>query len=384
LLVAHNDDASKNLLRYVKGLCEYLCHAPDAPAKVGDIDRADRISLTNGSVIKAIPGGNPKAIRSHGGAVWFDEYAYHRDQEENYRAADPVIFQHEGVFRIVSSPFSDGDLFWRIWRNEDDKYSDWGRHKITLQDAIDGGLKTRKGNPIDIEAIRRGQPDEDAWNAEYNCIPLSDAQSYWPWVVLNKCRGVVPVLTGSRYGGFDVARSANGDLAALAECIRDDDRYGLSKTIWAERGVDFESMQAGVLREFRERKWERMAIDASGLGLETAERIQRKLTTARVDAVKFTPQSKSDMATTARALADEGKLWIDDDRELLLDLHSIKRIVGDNSVKYDAERNERGHADRAWAAFLAIHAAGRPIREIDVSAFQQTRRARSRKKNWRG
>jgi phage FluMu gp28-like protein len=45
------------------------------------------------------------------------------------------------------------------------------------------------------------------------------------------------------------------------------------------------------------------------------------------------------------------------DHELVQDLCSIKRtITSMGNVRYDAEHNARGHADRAWALALAIHA----------------------------
>jgi len=271
-------------MKYVKALARWLCRAPDAPVGIGEIDRVNSISLTNGSVIKALPGGNPQHILSHGGSVWLDEFAFHRDQERNYYNAEPVIMQSGGVLRITSTPFSDGDLFWNIYSNLDGKYDSWSRHKVTIKDAIAKGLKTRKIDPetgehipIDFADLRAGMPDEDEFNAAYMCIPLSDAASCWPWALLNRMRALPPITGGARYGGFDVARVARGDFAALGECIREDERYGIQKSVWAERGVNFQSMQDGVVEAFNERNWVRMCLDGNGIGMETAERLQKRL-----------------------------------------------------------------------------------------------------------
>jgi len=361
-MVAHNQEASDNLLRYVKDLGEWLCAAPDAPVQVVYPQRADRVRFTNSSVVKAMPGGNPHAIRSHGGSVWFDEYAYHRDQKENYRAAEPVIFQHEGDFRIVSTPFSDVDMFHGIFLNRDGKWDDWSRHKVTIQDAIRDGLLTRKFNPIDVEALRRGMPDDDAFNAEYMCVPLSDADSYFPRELLDLAvlRYDPHFKSGSMYGGFDVARSKRGDYAALAEVRRDGDRWQGEPTVWQARGEKFQAMQDRAVRAFEDNGWVRMAVDAGGIGNETAERIQDRLGRSCVEAVIFSSQSKAEMAYALRGLLDKGHMSLADDRELLLDLHAIKRQVIENNIKIDSVKtDERGHADRAWALALAVRAAGK-------------------------
>jgi phage FluMu gp28-like protein len=349
-------------MRYVKSIATWMCRAPDAPVQIGETDTKSALGLSNGSIIKALPGGNPDAILSHGGSVWMDEFAFHRDQKRNLANADPVIVQHGGVLRITSTPFSDGDECWTVYANLDDKYPSYSRHKTTIVDAINDGLRTRKDEPIDLEVLRQGIPDPDEFNAAYMGIPLSDSDSFWPWTTLNGMRAVQPVTEGQRYGGFDVARVKHGDFAALGETVRNGDRYGLQETVWTERGVDYPSMQDGVVRAFNDRHWIRMAIDANGIGNETAERLAQRLGKARVDCCMMTPGDKADMQTTAKHLANEGRLWIADDRDLLLDLHSIKRIITDSAnIKYDSDRNERGHADRAWASMLSLRAAGQGV-----------------------
>ena len=360
LLVAHNQDSSNNLMRYIKGLSLWMCKAPDAPVKIGNIDRAAAISFTNLSEIKAIPGGNPDAILSHGGSVLMDEFAFHRDQYRNYANADPVTVQHEGVLRITTTPFSDTDLAWDIFDDPEEKWEDWTRHHTTMVDAIGDGLLTRKGNPIDLEYLRRGMPDEDEFNAAYMGVPLSSRDSYLGDLIPQARKKYVDGWKGGdAYGGFDVARVGRGDIAAMAEVRRQDERHQAEPIIWAKRGVEFPVMQDKAVEFFRERKWVRMAIDANGIGLETSQRITKRLGTARVDSCMMSSQDKATMMTTLRDLMEHGNFALPDDRDLLLDLKSIKRIVTDSAnIRYDAERNDRGHADRAWALALAVRAAG--------------------------
>ena len=51
------------------------------------------------------------------------------------------------------------------------------------------------------------------------------------------------------------------------------------------------------------------------------------------------------------------------DRELVAQLHSIKRrVLPSGNVSFDAERTNRGHADRFWALVLACQKERGPAR----------------------
>jgi phage FluMu gp28-like protein len=228
--------------------------------------------------------------------------------------------------------------------------------------------------------VQEKQPDTDAFAQEFGCEPISDKESYLgEFLDAARLRYDENFTAGSLYGGFDVARSANGDYAALAEVRRHEDRYQASPIVWAERGKDFEAMQTEASRRFKDRDWQRMGVDSTGLGMETAERLQKSLGTSKVDAVYFSPQEKDKMMTTLRSLLEMGQLALPPDQELLLDLRAIKRIVGQSSVRYDAKHDElRGHADRAWALALAVRAAGkaRPESKQPSTYIRNRRRPR--------
>ncbi len=382
LIVSHDQEASSDVLRYAKSWARWLAKLGIQGARPmeGGRDTATTLEVASGCRVVAIPGGRPEAIRHYGGNTWLDEASHQKRFRANFQAAGPVISQAEGVLRVVSSAFSDADGFWEIFSNRDSIYEDWGRHTTTIHDAIKAGLKTRKGNPYNLEELRKDVPDPDAFGAEFECRPMSDAESFFTWDTLDRCGAVPKLEQGTKYGGFDVARSKKGDLAAICEVVRDGDRYSATETIWAERGVEFEAMEDLAARLFKERGWARMAIDETGLGMMIAERLRKRLGgPAVVDCVTMNPQTKADMMTHLRSLADQGKLHIPADRELRLDLHGIKRIVGDNSIRYDADRNERGHADRAWALALAVRAAGREPLKVEYGY----RAVKSRGRRWK-
>ena len=103
----------------------------------------------------------------------------------------------------------------------------------------------------------------------------------------------------------------------------------------------------------------RAEIDATGLGMQLAEEAQQTFGPYRVEPTTFTATVKEDLAVTLRRRFEDRQVRIPVDREIREDLHSIKKYTTSaGNIRFDAERTERGHADRFWALALAVHAAG--------------------------
>jgi phage FluMu gp28-like protein len=378
LVVSQDQEASNDLLEYARSWARWF-HEIGYPGARIIRDRATEIKFENGCRVVAIPGGRPEAIRHYGGNVWLDEAAHQKQLYKNLAAAGPVISQANGKLRLISSVFSDADEFYQVYSG---KRKGWSVHTTTIHDAIAQGHCDRQGNPIDINELRLDVPDSDIFACEYECIPLSDADSYFPTDLLDRAE-LLPPVEGEAYGGYDVARSARGDFSVVCEVKRKDDRYS-ARILKAMRGTDYDAQEDIVERYFRERKWVRMAIDATGLGGPVAERLRKRCGGAsRVEEVTMTNQVKADLMTNLRSLMDQGKLALPDDRELRLDLHGIKRIIGDSTIRYDANRNERGHADRAWALALAVRAAGKASPRVQFG-YVPARMGGSKRVNWKG
>ena len=68
----------------------------------------------------------------------------------------------------------------------------------------------------------------------------------------------------------------------------------------------------------------------------------------------FTNASKERWCTDFKILLQRRDVDLPRDRELVAQLHSIKRrVLPSGNVSFDAERTNRGHADRYWALVLA-------------------------------
>jgi phage FluMu gp28-like protein len=73
--------------------------------------------------------------------------------------------------------------------------------------------------------------------------------------------------------------------------------------------------------------------------------------------VSFTNQTKELWAVEARLQAERGATPLPVDREISYQIHSIKKkITAAKNNVFDAERNEKHHADKFWAWALAIWA----------------------------
>jgi hypothetical protein len=106
------------------------------------------------------------------------------------------------------------------------------------------------------------------------------------------------------------------------------------------------------------------SIDSLTLGLEL---FNRPTDTARAHAVpnlsrdfpqvvgeNFTNESKERWATDFKILLQRRDVTLPRDRELLGQVHAIKRrVLPSGKVSFDAERNARGHTDKFWAVALA-------------------------------
>jgi phage FluMu gp28-like protein len=102
-------------------------------------------------------------------------------------------------------------------------------------------------------------------------------------------------------------------------------------------------------------------MDQTGMGEKPVEDARRRYG-SRVAGVIFSGPSKQRMALAAKQAFESRTVKIPiANAALRSDLHAIKREFSDTGQpRFIADRDSNGHADRAWALFLAIDAATRP------------------------
>jgi phage FluMu gp28-like protein len=102
----------------------------------------------------------------------------------------------------------------------------------------------------------------------------------------------------------------------------------------------------------------RCGIDATGLGMQFAERAAQKYGKYRVEEVRFTAPVKEALAYPVRAAFEDKGIRIPMRDRVRADLRAIKKTTtAAGNIRFDADRSENGHADRFWALALAVSEA---------------------------
>jgi phage FluMu gp28-like protein len=311
------------------------------------------VRLPGGVRIIGLP-ANPMTARGFTGDVFLDEFAMHADDGEIWSALFPTLLRGEGELDVASTPRGRKNVFYRLRENER-----FGHQRVSLEDAVSQGLD------VDTVAMREGLADELAWRQEFCCEFVDESTSFMTHELIKQChdpRLGVPVdwsclgrPGAAVYVGVDVGRYR--DVTAIWLWERQGEEF-MTRGVEVLAAAPFGEQESVIGRILQQRGVRRCCIDATGLGLQLAERLAERFGEHRVEGVTFTRGLKSELAGGLRVLAERGLLRIPADVTIANDWHSIARIVtGGGHVRFDADRSSGGHADRFWAAALGIHAA---------------------------
>ncbi|MBI4442605.1 MAG: hypothetical protein HY649_04445 [Acidobacteria bacterium] len=365
------------------------------------------VKFPNGSRIIGVP-ANPDTARGYTGNMILDEFAFHQHDREIWAAAFGRVSREGLKLRVISTPNGQRGKFYELAKElgladgnresgfgirdsgieqpNSEPRSPWSGHWCDVHTAV------KLGCPLDTKALRQALGDEESWQQEYECVFLSDSQNYIPMDLITECEhsqatvslppdwegraegrdsgfGIrnsqTPVtnsqspipnpVSGERecYFGYDVGRVRDVAVVAVVEKVGD--------VYWTRALIEMPktkfSAQEQVIADVIPFCL-RGAVDATGLGMDMAERLAQKFP-GRVEPVSFTLSRKQDLAMRLKQQFEEHRLRIPESRELRRDLNAVKReVTSAGNVRFDAERTEQGHADRFWALALALHAAG--------------------------
>lgn len=393
-----DEDKAKDFLGYCRFWCEQLNKL--TPEPVVDLSKWTKFEghFPDGSRVLALS-SNPNAVRSQGGDVTLDEFAFHEDPAELYDASQPCLLWHpDSIFEVISSVNGVTDEFWRLSEEAKSGKNRFSYHSIRLDQAVEEGLALKIWkrripefrdvaalNAAFLENVRSGCRTLEAYEREYLCIPALSANLVRP-EEFDACAILKDVPEEPKadkqynalYVGIDCGRSNDLTDLTLLEMGIDRSapahlsnvyRYVAHKTMW---NTPF-PIQEKIARRFcGHRALCGGLIDIGSVGRGLAESV-RDETGSIVDCWAFTAPRKAAMAERVRQYFQQRRIAVPNDPKLKADICCVTKTQSKESGAWKYEgRCADSHGDRFWALALALEAAeqANPITLGAMSDYQ--------------
>lgn len=372
VLLSAGERQSKELMEKVKMHCKaYMIAASDIQVDTFDVSDDNKytmltITLFNGARIIGLP-ANPDTARGFSANVVLDEFAFHKDSDKIWKALFPTISRGYKI-RIVSTPQGLGNRFHRLFTND----NRWSKHEVDIYQAVKDGV------PHNIDELREGLDDPEAWEQEFE-VKFIDAASAWiTYEMISACQhDSVPAeiyygdlnddiinrikksIHGRSFGGFDIGRRRDLTVLDIEDHIGD--------VFWNRATIIFPKVRLTLQKQMLWKimniiNMERICIDSTGMGLSLGEDTVDKYGSYRAEQVEFTNPVKKDLAVRTRNIFEDRLCRIAICQKLRDDLHAVKKTTtAAGNIRFDAERTDLGHADRFWAKSLAFMASDKGV-----------------------
>jgi len=325
------------------------------------------LEFANGRRIYSLS-SNPNAMAGKCVHVKIDEMALHADQRLLYQVAKPVT-TWGGTLSVISTHRGVNTVFNQIIRDivENGNPMGWSLHTLPLQKAVEEGMVERinvksgrnETREEFLARIRSECIDEEQWLQEYCCVPADESTAFITFEMIHACetdclRDFNYLLHCEKdlYIGMDTGRKHDLSVIDVGEKIGDViyDRYRIEL-----KGKSFAEQEHELYRLLALPKVRRACIDATGLGMQLAERARERFGW-KVEPITFTAGVKEEMAYRLRAAFEDRILRIAADLELRADLRGIKKeITTSGHIRFVGESDD-SHCDRFWALALRLHA----------------------------
>lgn len=367
---------ARQYLLYCKRWAKVLNYAAEDLGEVLiDSDKnltASVLRFANGRTINVVS-ANPDALAGKTGHIKIDEFALRKldFQREAFAIGKPAT-QWGGQFSIISTHRGVGSLFNSIITDIKERGNPmgWSLHSVPLQKAVEQGL-VEKINAASgahetrdefIARIHRECIDEEQWLQEYCCIPADESAAFITYEMIqavedNSARRDFAYLQNCRnplYLGADIARTQHLTVFDVEEKVGD--------VMWERMRVElrkktFEEQEYELYRLLALPQMRRACIDATGLGMQLAERAIKRFGSYKVEAIRFSGPVKEEIAFPLRSAHEDRTLRYAKDDLLRADLRGIKKeTTAAGNIRFVGEGAD-SHSDRFWAKALALHAA---------------------------
>jgi phage FluMu gp28-like protein len=319
---------------------------------------------------------NPDAQAGKRGDRLLDEFALHPDPRKLWAIAYPGI-TWGGSMEVISTHRGSANFFNELVDEAKNKKNPKGLslHTVTLQDALDAGFlyklqcklpKEDRRQGMDEAAyfdfIRAGCADEESFMQEFMCKPADDNAAFLSYDLIASCEyrhdetwaTDLTAAKGALYIGVDVGRDHDLTVIWVVERLGD---VAYTRRVIEMKAQTFDAQEAELYAILQLPQVRRCCIDCTGLGRQFAERAKQRFGTYKVEEVHFTGPVKEELAYPLRAAFEDKTIRVPNTPQIRSDLRAIKKeTTASGNIRFTADRGKNGHADRFWAAALALHA----------------------------
>jgi phage FluMu gp28-like protein len=313
------------------------------------------VTLTNGSTIEAYP-NNPETIRGptlH--IVYADEFNFIPNDEELYDAILFTLGTTDGKFICTSTPWRSDSIFHKIFH--DQAYGEYAKSHITWQQALEpnGPLKTQILNRIK----RQLEGDPARWKREMEAEWAENEAAWLSQALITGCIDQALEYTsferhaqGCFYAGLDLGKHQDFSVLAILQ-----EQTGELSLVHLHQ-FPLETPYATVIGYVKtiSDRWQtiqKILVDATGVGDYIIEDMQNA-GLSNAEGVKFTVESKQEMAQHLKQTMNEKHLHIPYDGQLIAELNVEQyELSKDGKTKYNHPQGT--HDDRFWALALAAY-----------------------------
>ena len=157
------------------------------------------------------------------------------------------------------------------------------------------------------------------------------------------------------YLGYDIGRVHDKTSIYVLGVMPDGKKRSFMRIELKE--ATYEQQRDAILKIYKNLPIFRGCFDMTGLGGKFMQDGLLSKLGERIIGVDFTPQNKEVMAIDVKRGLEQREFLLENNKSFHQQIHSIKRTSnGGKFFKYDANRNETGHADSFWAWALANYA----------------------------
>lgn len=356
--------------RHVRAINNYVVSVLRQPPVVREDDiGSSRIRLANGATLEALP-CDPDTTTGDTCNWLIDEFGLFPKSDLIFGVLKPSII-HGKKLRVISTPRGRKNKFFELYNRwqQGRQGSGWSWHCTTIEEAVAGGmvLRNEHGETLAIEQFKAQELADlglEMYLQEYMCVFSDKLVAFLPYNVIIGCQaGNLPMvrqldsfanLDRDLWVGVDVGRKR--DLTVVWVVSRTGDAFTTEAVFVLDR-MPFEEQRRVLSGILRNRNVAAACIDSQGIGMQLAEELDKAFP-GRVSQVSFTNPLKAEIAHRLKIAMESGNFWMPADPAIVEDFESVERDITDSGlVRIAAPRSSTGHADRFWAAGLALHAA---------------------------